>query len=222
MQQSITQWIGLGLLCLLLIGCGGEPERQAENTPAQPEQAAESKVLAMVLETSKPTYWRDGEEAKTIDDVRAMVLAQPSTPDQGYTVTIDETHEREGQLRVLFSKTAGTDIEVDLAAESDANFDQIKEAFDLRAKAAALQEEAHLKGQVKEYSAQVSRLQGELRNLQSINRGFASTDETRLEFRKLNRQIDVTLAELIATEKAVEQAERRNNRERFVTLLRLR
>ncbi|MEM6260104.1 MAG: hypothetical protein AAGI37_17655 [Planctomycetota bacterium] len=195
------------------------------HTPSGPSDVDETprvETLAMIVETSEPTYWHDGSEVNTIDDVRWMVLAEEPGRDAGYMFSIDESYERAGQLRVVFTRDPEVNADIDLQRVIDGRFERLKQLFDQQAEAAGLQEEAYLRALVDERKAEVAALQKALTDLQTLRRGLPSTDASRLEMRKLNRQIDVALADVIAIEKAVEQAERNNDRKRYITLMRVR
>ena len=221
MQKPITRWIGLIALCVVFSGCGGE---SATHDPAETptDKPKNDQPLAMVLETSEATYWRDGEEAKTIDDVRAMIGGIDLDADAGYTLSIDPEFERAGQLRVLLKAANEATSELDLKAASDKLFDQLKSAFDQRAKDAALQEEAHHRDQTAQLAERVKQQQDELKGFLELSRGSTSTQASRLERRQLERQIETALVDQIAAEKATEKAKRRIDRERFITLMRVR
>ncbi|MEM9346275.1 MAG: hypothetical protein AAGB26_06645 [Planctomycetota bacterium] len=221
-MNDLKNWIGLLALFLLVVGCGGEAEVQAPSGPTDADETPRVETLAMVVETSEPTYWHGGEEVSTIEDVQWMVLAEEPGRDAGYMFSIDESYERAGQLRVVFTKTPDARADVDLKKVVDGRFERLKQRFDQQAEAAALEEQAQLRAMVDKRKADVATRQKALTDLQTLRRGLPSTDESRLEMRKLNRQIEVALAEVIALEKAVEQAERRNDRKRYVTLMRVR
>ncbi|MBX2851798.1 MAG: hypothetical protein KTR15_08650 [Phycisphaeraceae bacterium] len=221
MKNRMTNWTGPLLLCLALLGCDGASSKQPDQSTAPEEQKADT-TLAMVLEASEVAYWVAGETVTAIDGVRAMAEGLEQAEDAGYTVTIDASHERAGQLRLVLETVPAGSSKIDLKAESDRLFESLKQRFDQQAKSAAMQEEAHHRAQAKAAAERVKQLQEELQSFIQITRGSPQTDASRLERRKLDRRIENALVEQIAAEKAVHQAEVRIDRERFVTLLRVR
>lgn len=221
MRKTVAIGLILFTLGVMLVGCGGE---SATSDPAQTptDEPKNDQPLAMVLETSEATYWRDGEEAKTIDDVRAMIVGMEPAAEAGYTLSIDPEFDRAGQLRVLLTATTESTSEQDLKAASDKLFDQLKSAFDQRAKDAAMLEEAHHLKQKAQLAKRVKQQQDELKGFLELARGSTSTQASRLARRQLERQIETALVDQIAAEKAAEKAKRRIERERFITLLRVR
>ncbi|MFK7788406.1 MAG: hypothetical protein AB8C95_02790 [Phycisphaeraceae bacterium] len=223
MQNNATRWIALLVICLMTIGCGGESTTQEQADADEDTRSQEDAgPVVMVLETSEPTYWRDGQAVSTIEEVRTLVIEYEPEAAQNYTIEIDGDFKRAGQLRLVLEQVGETDPPTDLSAQAAQLFDQIQLAFNQKAKDAAMHEEGHLRGELKNAISEVTRLQAEINALQQILRGVPSTDESRLERRKLNRQLDNILVTQIALEKSIEQAKRRNDRERYVTLLRVR
>lgn len=221
MRKKVHPWIGLLVLCLLLVGCGGESTTQgpADTSEPKPEHP---KPLAMVLEVSEPTYWRDGEAVDTIDDVALMVHAMQTKLDQGYMATIDDTHERSGQLRVLFETSPNGNDEIDLQAASDETFESLKSLFDERAKASLHDELSFQKTIATSAADNIKQLQQSLQVFQESQRGLPQTDASRLERRKLERQIETTLQAQIDANKLLESLQRKIDRERYITLVRVR
>jgi len=189
MQKTATTRFILFAICLALIGCDGESATTAPADSTGPDKQAIDPTLAMVLETSEPTYWRDGESAATTDDLRAMVLGQASKPDRGYTLSIDESHKRAGQVRVRLELPSDQKNGIDLSAESDKLFEQLKQSFDARAKQSLAEELAYQQALAKAASQAVAALQRTLQAYQESQRGLPATDASRLERRKLDRQI---------------------------------
>lgn len=222
MRKTATHWIGLVALCVICSGCGGESTTSDQAQGSGETEPKKTQPMAMVLETSEASYWRDGEEARAIEDVRAMIVGIEPTADAGFTLSIDPAFERTGQLRVVLTPAPEPSADPDLKVESDKLFDQLKTTFDQRAKDAALQEEAHHREQAAQIAKQVKQLQEKLQGFLEISRGSPSTDASRLERRTLERQIETALVEQIASEKAAEKAQRRTDRKRFITLLRVR
>lgn len=222
MRKPIMRWIGLLAMCLALLGCDGESATTEPTHSTAPAEQAAAQSLAMVLETSEPTYWRDGQEVSTTDDLRVMVLSTQSKIDQGYAVSIDESHQRASQVRVLLEPTSRKDNDVDLRAQADTLFAQLKLMFDERAKQALADEFAHQQALAKAAAQAVAELQQTLQTFQENQRGLPATDASRLERRKLDRQIETTLQAQINADKRIEQLQRRIDRERYVTLLRVK
>ena len=221
MNVSAPRWIGLLALCFALLGCGGESTTEPGDSTKPAEQAIDP-TLAMVLEVSEPTYWRAGEELSTIDDVRLLALSSQTKIDQGYTLSIDASHERAGQVRLLLERTSEQDDEIDLSAESDKLFEQVKQIFDEQAKQSLVEALAHQQALAKTASQAVTALQRKLQAYQESQHGLPATSESRLERRKLDRQIKTTLQGRIDADKRIEELQRRIDRERYVTLLRVR
>ena len=222
MNVSIKRWVVLLALCLMLLGCGDDSATTTPTDSTGTTKQAVDPTLAMVLEASEPTYWRDGQETAATDDLRVIVLAQASTLDQGYTVSIDESHSRADQLRVLLEQTSDNTNAVDLSTEADLLFEHIKRVFNERAKQALADELTHQQALAQTASEEVASLQKTLQAFQESLRGLPATDASRLERRKLDRQIETTLQSQIDADKRIEQLQRRIDRERYVTLLRVR
>lgn len=222
MRNQYLRWTCLLAIALILPGCGGEATPPDQRDPAGQAEQTDDQPLAMVVETSEPTYWVGDAEVSTIDSVRTMIGDLKLDEQAGLTIRIDESFDRIGQLRVLLEPVADSQSSIDLKAQSDLVFEELKQAFDQQAKDAAMQEESYHRGQVQAAADQVKQLQKTLHDLQEITRGSPTTSESRLERRKLSRQIEVALANQIAAEKAVNKAELRNDRKRFIVLLRVR
>lgn len=222
MWNQTTKWIPLIALCLLVLGCGGESATQDIAESSDPSKAEGSKPLAMVLEVSEPTIWRNNEHYSATDWV-GQVATMPSKMDRGYLITIDESFEREGQLRVLFDPTWGDEKNaVDLEAEANAHFARWKEGFERTAKEGLEEELAYHEMAAETAGKEIKQLQQTLQTFQEARRGLPQTDASRLERRKLERQIETTLQAQIEANKRVESLQKRIDRERYITLVRVR
>ena len=222
MRHTITTWTALLILSLMLAGCGGEPDQQGKGNTDQPAAPAAVESVAMIIEASEPTYWRQGEEVQTIDDVRVLVRGLENGRDAQHTRHIDESYERAGQLRVVFQPKPDARLDKDLKALSDEYFQEIKLLFDQHAKQALHDELAHHQSTAQSAAEEVKKLQQALQAFQEVRRGLPQTDESRLERRKLERKIETTLQSQIDADKRVASLQKRIDRERYVTLLRVR
>jgi ribosomal protein S20 len=220
--MQITSPICLILLalCIALVGCGDTSPDQPEG-PAAPAEQKTDPTVAMVLETSELTYsFGNGDEEQAIDYVALLVTNTPEDP--SYTLSIDESHQRAGQLRVLLKPTVDDATDGDLKAQADTLFTELKSAFDQHAKEAAYAARNNGTREVSKLDAEFQAAQKKLRSFQDAVRGLPDSDELRLERRKLERKVETSLQAKIEAEKLVASVQKRIDRERFVVLLRAR
>ena len=221
MQQTRTGCFILLTLCVTLVGCGDAATEQPEGQ-ASPEKQQADPSLAMVLETSELTYGKGNpdEQGHAIDDVALLVGNAPV--DRGYTIRIDASHQRAGQLRVLLERDEDNAAEIDLEAEADTLFETLKTAFDREAQEIAYAELADRTRQAAALDAEFQAAQKKLLGFQEAVRSLPNTDEIRLERRKRERKVETSLQAKVEADKLIASLQKRIDRKRFVTLQRVR
>ncbi|MEM6506032.1 MAG: hypothetical protein AAF711_11350 [Planctomycetota bacterium] len=223
MRYAFTSLFGLIILIHCLIGCGGEPEE--EEIPDPPIEQEELQSFAMVLETSEltlaPSLSEDPADQQAINYLTRLVT-DDAPKNRGFMVTIDESYQRERQLRILLEPSDSSLAKIDFESEADLLFEYLKWKFDMNARQAAYAELAERTRQARLFETEVQSAQQELRSFQESVRGLPDSNEIRLERRKLERTIETSLEEKIEAEKLIDSAQKRIDRGQFVTLLRVK
>lgn len=219
LQHAFTGLILL-TLCTASVGCSEEPTGPTPSnaTTIKPEA---DQAFAMVLETSQPTLWRNGEAIDAIEYV-GQLATMPSKVDREYTIRIDESFKRDLQLRLLLGPTFEQDKNaVDLPAAADQLFIQLKEGFDRLAEEGLAEELADQQAQAVSAAASVKEAQQVLQAFYGARRGLPQTDASRLEQRKLERQIEKALQAQIDADKYVTSLQKKIKRSQHAKLLRV-
>lgn len=222
MLYPITRWIGLSVLCLLLLGCG---EEQADSTPsATPEKPKQGPVEAeIVVEASEPKLILKGESIDTMQWVESILDESDASVLLIYHAQIDRDFNREGQRLIWITPNLPDKADqagIDQAAGEI--FALLKTAFDARAKQALSDELAYQQAGASAAAQEVKQLQQTLQSFQEERRGLPQTDASRLERRKLDRQIENALQAQIEASNRVESLQKQIDRKRYPTLLRVR
>lgn len=209
-------------LCVVLCGCGGD-EADTSQTPEsiKPEQGPIK--TEMVVESSEPTLTKEGEPIDAMGVVEQLLANSNELVAAGYHAQFDREYQREGQR--LISVTPMNPVTPDQAATdqaADETFAALKAAFDAYAKQATVDELAYQQALAETETNVVKELQRALQVFQESRRGLPQTDASRLERRTLERQIETTLQSQIEANKRIDSLKKRIDRERFVTLLRVR
>lgn len=202
-------------LCLLSLGCNEEPVPSESVDREEPSPAL---TAEMVVQSSEPTLWIDGEETAAIDVLRPMVLGSAATLADGLTVAVYDTHPGEPKLRVVLGRTTDSDPAIDLAAAMDALFAQLSRQFAGVAKQSLIEELTVKQAEIEVAAARVVETQAEIQ----FQRDALALRPDPATARKLNRFLERALDEQIAAEQRAEAVQKRIERQRFATLLRVR
>ena len=214
--------ICLSLLCFFLAGCGDEPQAAAPDTPYNPEP--QTPRIELVVEASEASITANGIPRDATDILRDILKDESALPLEGFTIQIDETFVRAGQLLLVIEpgSEAGDATEDALEAAAAATFDQLKTSFQSQAESAIRDELGKQKGVASQARSEVQALQKALQFYQEAQRAAPETDASRLERRKHKLAIDNALAEQIEAEKQIESLQRQIDRGQFATLVRVR
>ncbi len=223
MPNQVTRWIFLLTLCLVLAGCGGEEQDtnvdRAKNEPAGPPVRTE-----VIVEPSDKTVFIDGEARPSVELVRAL-LVDPSL-DYPVMAVINTDDAFESPTQVKFSveigEVAGRIGEGTVKVLADQTTQTLKAAFEARTKQALKDELAFSQSITESAAEEVKAAQKALQVFQESRRSLPQTSDSRLERRTIDRQYELALQTQIETSKRIEALQKRIDRERYVTLLRVK
>ena len=222
MRKTGANGLILLAFCVALAGCGGEEAKPSP--PAESNEPAAGPVEAqVVVEASELHLMQQGERVDAISLVDSMLPASDEAESLGYHVQLDRDFDREGQRLISITPTnpmVPNQSKIDEAA--DKIYASIKAEFDAYCKQATINELEYQQARAEDARSAFQRLRGELSAFQDARRGLPQTDASRLERRKLDHQIENALQAQIAADKAVERLQKKIDRDRFTTLLRVR
>jgi hypothetical protein len=198
----------LFVLCATLVGCGGD---DTSRDAAPPDRAAETERTAASAEVLVEVA---GLARFPADDDRDAMSVLRSLVESGEIegLSIDPTHEREGQLLLV----------AEPADRADDAYAELKQRFDAAARDAveqAIQKQEALKTSKAEDFAILQRA---MKQMQENLATQAVVEGKTLDRRTLDRLIETTLAEQIEADKRIESLRKQIERDRYATLLRLR
>lgn len=227
MKEQKTMWTGLIVLAMLsvqgLAGCGGEdatvPAGRSGSSAAAEQQRP---VGEFVVEPSATTLVIDGEPSEALALVRELVLAdgQSLTP-EGYTLRIDEAYESKTRLCLVVEPTDKQDEQAIKDAAGLA-YEALAGRFAQRSEAALRDELIATKRRFDETSVLRQSAQEAVRAYSASRSGLDATKESRLQTRRLELQLEQALDEQTKLEKQVQSLQKQIDRQRWVTLVRVR
>ena len=224
MRIQATRWVVLFTQCLLMLGCGGE-EQNNDIDPDPEEVSAFPMEVEVVVEPSNPTLVIEGRSRQSVELVHEL-LADDSIeyPALADILDIDDEFEPKTRVRFVIKIQVVTGIHDDESMKilADQTYGVLKAEFDVRARQATL-DELEAASEAAEFAKkQVAELQQTIDAYLKSWQGLPATDEYRQQRRVYRVMMDSALEKQIEQEEAVKALQRRIDRERFVTLLRVK
>lgn len=223
MQKQTTCWIGLCAVCFSLLGCGGDETKQIGSTAAPTDTNDRPPRAELVIEASESHLLENGEQVDALRYIDAMLPLGAEDVPAGFHAQLDPEFERDGQRLISISQTKPfkpTQAQFDQAA--DELFAHLKIQFDAHAKKRLAKELTLQRTLADSAAAEVAALQKTLQVFQESRRGLPATSASRLERRKLDRQIETTLQSQIDANSRIEALQRKIDRGQSAELIRVR
>lgn len=223
MHKQTHPWIGLVVLCLLMIGCRGE-EEQAKTDHAADEPDQNPTRAEVIVEPTEQALAIAGQSRQMAELIQAILTDDTVAYPAMAAIQINKGFGSSTRVSfwVEITAVAGRVSDETVEVLADQAYDALKTEFDARAKQALADEVIYQQSLADTAAKDVKQLQQALQIFQEARRGVPKTDASRLERRQLERQIETTLQAQIDAAEQVKAIQRRVDRQKFVTLVRIR
>ena len=224
MKNRTALWIGPCLLCLILMGCGGEaPVASEPETPAEKKQTPARAEI--VVEAHGPAYVRrhSGAPSSAMELVDSILSESATVIPVGFHAQVNSSFPQEQQRQIVITPTHPfTPDQAELDQAANEVFDSLKTEFDAYTKRTLGDHRLRRQEAEKALALQVKDAQEELQKYQAQFRGIDDSTEAKFTLRKLERKIETLLQERIENNKELEAIQKQIDREQYITLLRVR
>ena len=223
MMNDLKNWVGLLVLCLLLLGCGGdEPTAEIDPLPEEPDEIPTQ--IEVIVEPSEAMLFVDGDSRPSVELVRELLADETVGYPAMAQITVDDADSSQSRVtfRVAFKAIEGRMKEGAIEGLADMVYEPLSKEFNAMAAQSIEDEMIYHKAQAQAAAGSVKELQQSLKAFQETRRGLPQTDASRLERRKLERQIENVLQAQIDADKLVTSLQKKVDRGQHATLQRVR